>query len=146
MCSSSAVAKSTVSIDGMLVIHSTTIHYIIVPVEGYTRTDAFYKATLSHSFAHKIAHHIILRSRFNRCAFTLTFVQLRPIGLGIKNNLGSLYRLRALLFSRPRYSFILAPLIRRTFREVSLDIYSRTSCSWRSLLRLSSQRIVKICC
>jgi len=26
-----------------------------------------------------------------------------------------------------------APLIRRTLREVLLDIYSRTSCSWRSL-------------
>jgi len=29
--------------------------------------------------------------------------------------------------------YALAPLIRRTLREVLLDIYSRTSCSWRSL-------------
>lgn len=65
----------------------------------------------------------------------LTFVQKRPIGLGIKNNLGSLYWLRALsifslssrLFNAP------APLTRRTLREVLLHIYSRTSCSWRSL-------------
>ena len=66
----------------------------------------------------------------------LTFVQKRPIGLGIKNNLGSLYWLRALfllslcllrLFMLSRRSF------RRTLREVLLDIYSRTSCSWCSL-------------
>lgn len=66
----------------------------------------------------------------------LTFVQKRPIGLGIKNNLGSLlltscslsiFSLSSRLFNAP------APLIRRTLREVLLDIYSRTSCSWRSL-------------
>lgn len=39
----------------------------------------------------------------------------------------SIFSLSSRLFNAP------APLIRRTLREVLLDIYSRTSCSWRSL-------------
>lgn len=65
----------------------------------------------------------------------LTFVQKRPIGLGIKNNLGSLYWLRALFLLSlcPRDSLCSRAAHSTNSSRSLLDIYSRTSCSWRSL-------------
>lgn len=54
----------------------------------------------------------------------LTFVQMRPIGLGIKNNLGSLYSLRALSFSLfSPLSSRLFMLPRRSFDELFAKSY-----------------------
>lgn len=69
-------------------------------------------------------------------AHTLTFIQKRPIGLGIKNNLGSLYRYFALFCCH--FLDTLYIYVRRLFNELFAKFYYkfdfRTSCSWRSLL------------
>jgi len=155
VCSSLAVAKSTVNIDKIISAFDLSTCYLSQAIAQLACSKRFLfflflsiSLSLSLSLFLSLSLSISLTTALRiKCrplysgARTLTFVQKRPIGLGIKNNLGSLRRrLLALIFiffSLSSATFFL--FTRRSFdelssREVSLEIFnSRASCFWRSL-------------
>lgn len=122
MCSSSAVAKSTVSIDDYIFkyySHSITIRYHLSKA---IHEQAVFRATFFHSFAPTLVSHTLYQADFFG-AHTLTFVQKRPIGLGIKNNLGSLYRHFAFFCCLFLERDTLYTHVRRLFNELFAKFY-----------------------
>lgn len=138
MCSSSAVAKSTVSI---LYIDKLRICAFDLCLFGrisrlLRRHDEYVTIALFVMHISSSVDRFLLFFFFYSVARTLTFVQKRPIGLGIKNNLGSLRRLD-LCCSRYYSSFLSSPF---SLERDDHSFYSRAAHSTNSLISRSLTR------